>query len=81
MYVAMNVTGLYVIVPASVLTVISGIVQSLGTQWGLWRHRWVATKLVLGMLATIALLLHQFTAVSSAGHHAQHGMDARPFGV
>ena len=52
------------IVPASVLTVISGIVQSLGTQWGLWRHRWVATKLVLGMLATplfiatIALLLN-----------------------
>lgn len=81
MYVAMNVVGLFVIVPASALTVISGIVQGVGTQWGLWRHRWVATKLVLGILATIALLLHQFTAVSVAAHHAAHGMDARPVGV
>jgi hypothetical protein len=81
MYVAMNVTGLYVIVPASLLSVITGVVQSLATQWGLWRHRWVATKLVLGLLATIALLLHQFTAVRTAAQHAAMGMDARPFGV
>jgi hypothetical protein len=81
MYVAMNVVGLCVIVPASLLTVVTGIVQSLGTQWGVWRHRWVATKLVLGILATIALLLHQFTAVSMAAHHAEHGLDARPMGI
>ena len=81
MYVAMNVTGLYVIVPASVLTVISGIWQSLATQWGIWRHRWVATKLVLGIVATIALLLHQFTAVRTAAQHAEQGMDAHAFGV
>lgn len=81
MYVAMDVTGLYVIVPASVLTVLTGIVQGMSTQWGVWRHRWVATKLVLGILATIALLLHQFTAVSTAAHHAEHGMDPHPFGV
>lgn len=81
MYGAMNVTGLYVIVPASLLGVATGIVQSMGTQWGLWRHRWVATKLVLGLLATVGLLLHQFTAVQTAAHHAEHGMDAHPFGV
>jgi hypothetical protein len=57
MYIAMDVAGLYVIVPASILTVLTGVVQSLGTQWGIWRHRWVATKLVLGILATIALLV------------------------
>lgn len=81
MYVAMNVTGMFVIVPASVLTVLTGVVQGLGTQWGLWRHRWVATKLVLGSLAMIALLLHQFTAVQAAARDAELGMDARPFGV
>jgi hypothetical protein len=81
MYAAMNVTGLYVIVPSSLLTVITGIVQGLWTQWGLLQHRWVLTKLVIGVLATIALLLHQFTAVSTAAHHALHGMDPRPFGV
>lgn len=81
MYVAMNVTGMFVLVPASVLTVLTGVVQGLGTQWGLWRHRWVATKLVLGSLAMSALLLHQFTAVQAAARHAELGMDARPFGV
>jgi uncharacterized membrane protein len=81
MYIAMNIVGLYVIVPASLLAVITGIVQGIRTQWGLWRHRWVATKLVLGILASVALLLHQFTAVSMAAHHAEHGMDARPMGV
>lgn len=81
MYLAMNVTGLYVIVPASLLTVVTGIIQGLTTQWGLLRHRWVLTKLVLGVLATTALLLHQFTAVQNAAHHAEHGMDPHPFGV
>jgi hypothetical protein len=81
MYAAMNVTGLYVIVPASLLTVVTGIVQGLYTQWGLFRHRWVLVKLVLGLLATIALLMHQFDAVRTAAHHAASGMDPRPFGV
>jgi uncharacterized membrane protein len=81
MYIAMNVAGLYVIVPASLLTVITGVAQSLSTQWGVWRHRWVATKLVLGILATIALLLHQFTAVRTAAHHAENGLDAHAIGV
>jgi hypothetical protein len=81
MYIAMNVAGLYVIVPASILSVLTGVVQSLGTQWGLWRHRWVATKLVLGILATIALLLHQFTAVRTAADHAESGLDDHAVGV
>src|SRR5262245_50053050 len=81
MYAAMNVTGLYVIVPASLLTVVTGIVQGLFTQWGLVRHRWVLTKLVLGVVATIALLLHQFTAVREAARYAAAGRDARPFGL
>ena len=81
MYIAMNVAGLYVVVPASLLTVITGVAQSVGTQWGLWCHRWVATKLVLGIVATIALLLHQFTAVRTAAKHAELGHDAHAIGV
>jgi uncharacterized membrane protein len=81
MYIAMNVVGLYVIVPASILAVLTGVVQSIGTQWGVWRHRWVATKLVLGVLSMIALLLHQFTAVRTAAHHADGGMDPHAIGV
>jgi uncharacterized membrane protein len=81
MYAAMNVIGLYVIVPASLLTLVTGIVQGVYTQWGLLQHRWVVTKLVLGVLATIALLLHQFTAVRTAAHRAADGMDPRSLGV
>ena len=72
-YGAMDTIGLSVIVPASLLAVVTGIVQGLVTQWGLVRYRWVLTKLVLGLLATAALLLHQFTAVAAASRRAAAG--------
>jgi hypothetical protein len=65
-YIAMNLIGQFIIVPLSVASLITGLVQSLGTHWGLFRHYWVATKFVLTVGATILLLLHQFTAVSGA---------------
>lgn len=65
-YVAMNLIGLFVIVPLSLASMTTGVVQSLATHWGLFRHYWVAVKFVLTVGATILLLLHQFTAVASA---------------
>jgi hypothetical protein len=35
----------------------TGLVQSLGTTWGLFRHYWVLAKLLLNALVTIVLLL------------------------
>src|SRR5206468_4317066 len=37
---------------------LTGIVQSVGTTWGLFRHHWVVAKLGLTVLATIILLVH-----------------------
>ncbi len=65
-YVAMNLVGQFIIVPLSLAAVVTGLVQSLGTQWGLFRHYWVVVKLVLSVGATILLLLHQFVAVAGA---------------
>jgi len=65
-YLAMNLIGLYTIVPLSLAALVTGLVQSLGTHWGVFRFYWVATKLVLTIFATTALLLHQFTAVAGA---------------
>lgn len=65
-YVAMNLIGQFVIVPLSLAAVVTGLVQSLGTQWGLFRHYWVAVKFILTVAATILLLLHQFVAVAGA---------------
>jgi hypothetical protein len=31
--------------PAAIGTLVTGILLSLGTKWGLLRHYWVATKL------------------------------------
>jgi hypothetical protein len=51
----------FVIVPISLAAVLTGLVQSLGTEWGLFRHYWVATKFVLTVVATIILLIHMQT--------------------
>src|ERR687887_134909 len=37
-YVAMELVAWYVIVPLSLASLLTGLVQALGTQWGLFRH-------------------------------------------
>jgi hypothetical protein len=65
-YVAMNLVGAFAIVPMSVAALTTGLVQGLGTEWGLLRFYWVFVKLLLSIFATILLMLHQFTAVAAA---------------
>jgi len=57
-YLAMDLIGWYVIVPCSLAALFVGLVQSLGTEWGLFRHYWVLVKFVLTVAATGLLLLH-----------------------
>lgn len=40
MYLAMDLTGWYVIVPLCLASLATGLVQALGTPWGLVRHYW-----------------------------------------
>lgn len=56
-YLAMELTAWYVIVPLVLASLATGLVQSLGTPWGLFRHYWVVAKLLLNVLVTIVLLL------------------------
>jgi hypothetical protein len=56
-YLAMELTTWFVIVPLAVASLLSGIIQSLGTSWGLFRHYWVLAKLSLTLFATVVLLL------------------------
>jgi hypothetical protein len=60
-YVAMNLTAEFVIVPLAFASLLVGIVESLGTMWGLWRYYWVVAKLLLTVFATIVLLLQMDT--------------------
>ncbi|GAA3246281.1 hypothetical protein [Streptomyces labedae] len=61
-YFGMAAVGWYVIVPLAFASLLTGLVQSLGTTWGLFRHYWVLAKLVLTALATFLLLLHMQVA-------------------
>jgi hypothetical protein len=57
-YLAMDLIGWFVIVPLCLATLLTGLIQSLGTSWGLFRHYWVLAKLLITVLCTILLLLH-----------------------
>jgi hypothetical protein len=57
MALAMGIAAWYVILPLSVAAVVSGLVQALGTAWGLLRHYWLVFKLGLTAFATGVLLL------------------------
>lgn len=46
------------VVPLALLSLLTGVLQAIGTSWGLFRHYWVAMKLVLTVGATGLLLLH-----------------------
>ena len=56
-YLGMDWIGWFVLVPLSVASLLTGLVQALGTAWGLFRHYWVLAKLLINILATIVLLL------------------------
>jgi hypothetical protein len=59
-YVSMDIVGWLVVVPLAFLSLLTGIVQSLGTPWGLLKHYWVAIKLFLTVFATLGLLVHMY---------------------
>lgn len=56
-YISMEVVARSVIVPLAVASLITGIVISLGTKWGLFQHYWVVISLVLTIIATVVLLI------------------------
>jgi ABC-type anion transport system duplicated permease subunit len=56
-YLAMELVARFVIVPMAFASLLTGLVQSLGTPWGLFQHYWVLVKLLLTVFATIVLLV------------------------
>ena len=66
-YLAMESTGWYVLVPLSLASLATGLLQSLATPWGLLRHYWVLAKLVLNVFATVVLLMYMQTLGYLAG--------------
>ena len=57
-WIAMELIGWYAIVPLALASLLTGLVMSLGTKWGLFRHYWTLISFILTVLATVVLLLH-----------------------
>jgi hypothetical protein len=70
-YLAMEPIGWFVLVPLSVASLLTGLIVSLGSQWGLFRHYWVLIKLLINVLSTVILLLYMRSLVYLAEVAAQ----------
>jgi hypothetical protein len=66
-YLVMAPAAWFVLVPLAHASLVSGIAISLGTPWGLFRHYWVVSKLVITLFATVILLIYMGTFRQMAG--------------
>jgi hypothetical protein len=65
-WLAMGLLVSSAIVPLAIASLVTGLVMSLGTKWGLFRHWWVAISFVLTCVATLVLLSEAGVVVRSA---------------
>ena len=70
-WIAMELTGWFAIVPLALASLLTGLVMSLGTRWGLFRHYWVLVSFTLTILATLVLLSNMQTVSFFAGLAAE----------
>jgi hypothetical protein len=73
-FVAMELVY-YALVPLAATALLTGLVQAVGTNWGLLRHYWVLAKLVLTVVATTVMLLNldnvrEHADLAAAAHDA-----------
>jgi hypothetical protein len=66
-YLAMELTTWSVLVPLALASLLTGVIQALGTKWGLFRHYWVLAKLLITAVATVVLLMYTQTIGAIAG--------------
>lgn len=72
-YRSMKVFTDWLVLPIALATLLSGLALSLGTPWGLARHRWVVTKFWLTLATTVASVLLLRPGVDSAAAAAASG--------
>lgn len=65
-YLGMGLIAGSVIVPLAVATLLTGLVVSLGTKWGLMRHWWVLVSLALTVFASVVLVVETGTIAANA---------------
>jgi hypothetical protein len=80
-YVAMHFIAGWVILPLISAALLTGLVQALGTPWGLFRHYWVLAKLCLTVI-TLLVLVGQMAGIvhvaEAAAERALSSSDLSP---
>jgi len=91
-YAGTEVIWRFVIIPFSLAALATGLIEALGTDWGLFRHYWVLAKAVITVGAVALLLLHTGSllpalsraaaaeasgALQAAGAHVHGGLPPR----
>ena len=66
-YLVMAPAAWFVLVPLAHASLLSGVAISLGTPWGLFRHYWVVSKLLITLFATMIPLIYMGTFRQMAG--------------
>jgi multisubunit Na+/H+ antiporter MnhG subunit len=61
------------VIPLSLISLASGVLVGLVTHWGLVRHKWVLTKLVLTTVTTCLGIFLLRPGVAEAYHYSSHG--------
>jgi uncharacterized membrane protein len=74
-YLVMEPAAWFVLVPLAFASLLTGLVQSLGTAWGLFRHYWIVFKLLINVVATTLLLIYMETFRSMARVAADRSAD------
>ena len=60
-YLVMEPAAWFVLVPLAIASLLTGVIQGLGTTWGLFRHYWIVFKLLITVVATLVLLVYMET--------------------
>lgn len=74
-YLVMEPTARFVLIPLAFASLLTGVVQSLGTGWGLFQHYWIVVKLLMTASATIILLAYMETFRAMAAVAADQTAD------
>lgn len=79
-YLMMDVVMGYALLPLALASLVTGIVQALGSPWGLFRHYWVTISLALTTFAFAILVLHLPAVEDSAAVAADPQADVTHLG-
>jgi hypothetical protein len=74
-YLVMEPAAWLVLVPLAVASLVTGLIQSVATPWGLFRHYWVVFKLLINIISTAILLMYMSTFDVMAARAADRSVD------